>query len=508
MCGKDLFGKSCSKICLAKIFTNGQRERAIKVYVIIDDQSNRSLMRSDIFNLFDIKADSSPYSLRTCAGIVETAGRRVQGFNVESMNGQVVLPLPTLIECDQIPNDRSEISTPQVALAHPHLQAIASQIPELDSEAPILLLLGRDIIRIHLVRKQINGPHDAPYVQQIDLGWVVVGDVCIGKVHKPDKTVNTFFANTLENGRPSLFKPCPNLYNVRERFNDTHMSGLHSAVHTHSPGEDNKKHVRQDVFEKTKDDEKLAPSIEDAIFLDIMEKSMYKDHEYNGVAPLPFRPQRRCLPNNKAQTLQRFKSLKRSFSRKPEMKDHFFEYMEKIFERGHAEVAPSLKEGEECWYLPLFGVYHPKKPGQIRVVFDSSSQYNGVSLNDILLTGPDLNNSFLGVHLRFRKEAVAITADIQHMFHCFLVRPEDRNFLRFFWYKDNNPNEEVIEYRMKVHIFGNSPSPAVAIFGLRRAAQEGESECGKDAREYVERDFYMDDGLKSLPTAAAADDLL
>lgn len=189
--------------------------------MIIDDQSNRSLVRLDIFNLFDIKADRSPHSLRTCAGIVETAGRRVQGFNVESMNGQVILPLPTLIECDQIPDDRSEIPTPQVALGHSHLQAIASHIPELDLEAPILLLLGRDIIRIHKVRKQINGPHNAPYAQLLDLGWVVVGNVCIGKVHKPDNSVNTFFTNTHENGRPSLFKPCPNLYNVRERFDNT-----------------------------------------------------------------------------------------------------------------------------------------------------------------------------------------------------------------------------------------------------------------------------------------------
>ena len=245
------------------------------------------------------------------------------------------------------------------------------------------------------MRKQINGPHDTPYAQLLDLGWVVVGNVCIGKVHKPDNSVNTFFTNTLENGRPSLFKPCPNLYNVRERFDNTSMPAFHSAAHTHSPGEENGKDVGWDVFKRTKDDEKLAPSIEDAIFLDIMEKSMYKDEERNWVTPLPFRPQRRCLPNNKTQTLQRFRSLQHSFRRNPEMKDHFFEYMEQILEKGHTEVAPLLKEGEECWYLPLFGVYHPKKPRQIRVVFDSSSQYTGVSLNDVLLTGPDLNNSLL-----------------------------------------------------------------------------------------------------------------
>lgn len=76
----------------------------------------------------------------------------------------------------------------------------------------------------------------------------------------------------------------------------------------------------------------------------------------------------------------------------------------------HAEIAPPLAENEECWYLPFFAVYHPQKPGQIRVVFDSSAQHQGISLNNVLLKGPDLNNSLLGVLLRFRKERVAITA--------------------------------------------------------------------------------------------------
>lgn len=148
--------------------------------------------------------------------------------------------------------------------------------------------------------------------------------------------------------------------------------------------------------------------------------------------------------------------------------------MQKIFQNGHAEEAPPLEPEEECWYLPIFGVYHPKKNlGQIRAVFDSSAKHDGVSLNDVLLTGPDLNNNLLGVLLRFRQDSVAVTADIQQMFHCFLVRPDHRNFLSFLWYQDNDFNRDIKEYRMRVHVFGNSPSPAVAIFGLRKTAQEG-----------------------------------
>ncbi|XP_073668774.1 uncharacterized protein [Paramisgurnus dabryanus] len=507
VCGSNLSGKTCSKICLVTVFPSGQQEKSIQVYAIIDDQSNRSLVRSKFFSVFGLDGNRSSYYLKTCTGMIQTSGRRAHGFQVASIDGQVVHTLPTLIECDNIPDNRSEIPSPQIALHHPHLKSIAAQIPEVDSEVPIMMLLGRDLIEVHKVRRYINGPPEAPYALKLDLGWVIVGDVCLGRVHKPE-SVNTLFTCTLDSGRQSLFKPCPNVFQIKENVCDVKPSSSSTATPLKKPVWKRDDQVDQDIFKRTKDDERLALSVEDMTFLHIMEEGLYKDEKQSWVAPLPFKLQRRRLPNNRSQVLDRFKSLQRSFAKKPIMKEHFFTFMEKILERGHAEVAPPLNHQEECWYLPLFGVYHSKKPNQIRVVFDSSCQYDGVSLNDVLLKGPDLNNGLLGVLLRFRKEAVAITTDIQQMFHCFLVRPEDRNFLRFFWYGNNDPEQNIMEFRMKVHIFGNSPSPAVAIYGLRQAAKETETEFGTDVLKFIERDFYVDDGLKSLPSATAAIDLL
>lgn len=57
-------------------------------------------------------------------------------------------------------------------------------------------------------------------------------------------------------------------------------------------------------------------------------------------------------------------------------------------------------------------------------------------------------------------------------------------------------------------MFGNSPSPAVAIFGLQKAAHQSNAQQGHEARRFVERHFYVDDGLKSVSTATKAITLL
>ena len=76
----------------------------------------------------------------------------------------------------------------------------------------------------------------------------------------------------------------------------------------------------------------------------------------------------------------------------------------------------SPEEGD-AWYIPHHGVYHPHKPGKIRVVFDCSAKLMGLSLNSMLYKGLDLTNSLVGVLTRFREDRVAVMADIELMFY-------------------------------------------------------------------------------------------
>lgn len=95
---------------------------------------------------------------------------------------------------------------------------------------------------------------------------------------------------------------------------------------------------------------------------------------------------------------------------------------------------------------------------------------------------------------------MSVTADIEQMFYCFSVEERQRNFLRFFWYADDDPTKQLIEYRIQVQVFGNSPSPTIATYGLRKSVEH----CDSDVREFVTTDFYVDDGLLSKPSAGEA----
>ncbi|GAA6095626.1 uncharacterized protein LOC113637472 [Tachysurus ichikawai] len=136
---------------------------AIKAYVILDDQSNHSLARPEFFEQFNVESEQFSHHLRICSGIIETSGKKAEGFQIESLDGKVLIFLPQLIECHEIMNNRSEIPTPSAVLYQPHLLHTAKPIPKLEPEAEILLLLGRDMIIAH-------GPNNAPFAQRLDLG--------------------------------------------------------------------------------------------------------------------------------------------------------------------------------------------------------------------------------------------------------------------------------------------------------------------------------------------------
>jgi hypothetical protein len=117
--------------------------------------------------------------------------------------------------------------------------------------------------------------------------------------------------------------------------------------------------IKDNIFMKTDHDEKIAPSVEDKIFLNLMGRDFRRNSDGHWEAPPPFRNQTQLLhvPNNRSQAVTRALSLDRSLKHNPVKKEHVFTFMDKIFERGHAEEAPPIPDTKEQWYIPICLAY-------------------------------------------------------------------------------------------------------------------------------------------------------
>lgn len=139
-------------------------------------------------NLADKLGATGPslkYLLSTCGGgKEEKSGRRVSGVVLRSMAGRMSR-LPQLVECTNIPQDKREIITPEMAGQFPHLQEIAEEILAYDHKAKVEILIGRDAPELLKIRESRNGPKGAPWVQRLDLGWTVSGQRCLNRVGGP-----------------------------------------------------------------------------------------------------------------------------------------------------------------------------------------------------------------------------------------------------------------------------------------------------------------------------------
>ena len=260
-------GLSCSKIVLVDVHSEDRPDNVHCVYAIIDNQSNASLITTNLADKLNANGPEWKYYLSTCAGEKEARHRRrVTGLIVRSIHGRMS-KLPTLIECDDIPKDKEEIPTPEIAWQYPHLSDIADEIPPLDDQAQVQLLIGRDAPELLKVRAFKNGPKGAPWAQKLVLGWTISGQACLDLTDRPihvqaRRTCVVSGAHKGMNTEEGFeIVQCPNKLELRESF-----EGYNKDT---SPN--------RDVYRTTGRDNDVTLSIKDRRFIDIMENGTRKN---------------------------------------------------------------------------------------------------------------------------------------------------------------------------------------------------------------------------------------
>ena len=145
-------------------------------------------------------------------------------------------------------------------------------------------------------------------------------------------------------------------------------------------------------------------SSEDRGLLRIVEEKTTKAAEHY-VLPLPFRNESLDMSNNRKQAIKRLIHLKDRFKRNPSYFADYKKFIDDLIKKEYARKEDTRPPGKTC-FIPQYGVYHPNKPGKIRVVFDCRAEFDGQSLNKELLTGPHLTNQIVGVLQGFEKIAL------------------------------------------------------------------------------------------------------
>lgn len=448
-------------------------EKEILTYALLDTQSDSTFVLEDLAKELNVATQPLQLKLSTMTAVdTVIPSQSVVGLQVRSFHNHNHILLQQAYTRDFIPVDKSCVPTNSTAFQWSHLKHLVHELPSLQ-DCDVGLLIGYDCPSALAPLEVIIGHENEPFAQKTELGWSIIGAV---NPHL-DRQGNQRFVHRVA---------------VKEIAMPTAADILR---------------VLESDFSERNSDCKLV-SQDDVRFIQLLSETIQQRPDGHLEMPLPFKGQSPpVLPNNKKLATIRLQHLKRKLKANQQFHDHYKAFMEDVISKGDAEPVPEIAVDNVRWFIPHHGIYHPKKPGKLRVVFDCSAKYHGISLNDTLLTGPDLINSLVGVLCRFRKERVAIICDIERMFHQFFVTPENRSYLGFLWWEQGDLEHEPKVYQMAVHLFGAASSPGCANFGLKYLAKRYESDY-PSAAAFVANSFYVDDGLLSVPSIKEASELI
>ncbi|XP_062538699.1 uncharacterized protein LOC134206974 [Armigeres subalbatus] len=220
-------------------------------------------------------------------------------------------------------------------------------------------------------------------------------------------------------------------------------------------------------------------------------------------------PKRDCfaerIGESKSMALRRLVQLERRFKEDPGLHARYNKAIQEYLDNDHLRLVPLAEEGSErriVCYLPHHPVYkETSTTTKIRPVFDGSAKTTSNSLlNDLLLTGPVIQETLFNLLLRFRKHKLALVCDVEKMYLQVLVHHEDRSLMRFVYrFSTSDP---ISTYEFQQVTFGLSSSSFLAIITLRQLAFD-EGAALQQAKTALEEDFYDDyiGGADSVETA-------
>ncbi|XP_055542975.1 uncharacterized protein LOC129728551 [Wyeomyia smithii] len=441
-----------------------------------DCGSSLTLIEESLAAELKLKGEKHPLCLRWTADTCryEESAKRVEVNESGTRNQKSKRRLTDVYTVKELKLPAQSLSIEKLSASHSHLRGIP-----VDSYTNVRprILIGMDNIRIIHPLKYREGKEHEPIAAKTRLGWLIYG-TCLAFTKAKEKTA------------PYSYHICAHSYSE----NNSSDGDLNVAVKNYFALES--LGIYKPNILPTSDADNRAMNI-------LRTTTTYQDGRYQTGLLWKFDDIR--LPNSKPMALQRHVCLMKKMHREPQLakalQDKIADYLKKGYIR---KLSPNeiTAPMDRVWYLPIFPVFNPNKPGKMRIVWDAATTVSGISLNSVLLKGPDLLTSLPSVLYKFRERRVAISGEIREMYHQVLINDSDQHCQRFLWC-DGQTEKTPCEYAMRVMTFGATCSPGTAQFIMNKNATRFEKDYPV-AVDAIRRRHYVDDMLASVDTEAEA----
>lgn len=232
---------------------------------------------------------------------------------------------------------------------------------------------------------------------------------------------------------------------------------------------------------------------------DLYEKTTTRDHEGRYVVFLPFKEgysHTSNIGNSRNSAMAQFLRNEKRLLRDPQLKKEYDENIAEYLSLKHMIPIspPDPLHDTSGFYLPHHAVVKPDSTTtKVRVVFNASyPSTNGLSLNDILHTGPVLQNDLTILILNWRLYRYVFNGDIQRMYRQIRVHSDHTSFQRILLRK--TPNDPVQDYELQTVTFGVNCAPYLAIRTMMQLANDIQSDF-PSAYNILKSSMYVDDAL-------------
>lgn len=237
---------------------------------------------------------------------------------------------------------------------------------------------------------------------------------------------------------------------------------------------------------------------EDEYCEELYKRTTKRNSDGRYIVSLPFKPQYLTdsgLGVSRERALRQFSRNETSLTRNPVLKEVYDNVLKEYEVLGHMSEAGYVEsECSRSFYLPHHAVFKPESSStKVRVVFNASSRSSsGLSLNDILYTGPVLQNDLMLLIIRWRFYRYVFNGDIEKMYRQILLDPGQIKFQRILF--RGHPNDDLKDYELRTVTFGVNCAPFLAIRTLIQLADDVEEKWPL-ASKILRHMMYVDDAL-------------